>query len=593
MNPCTSSPLIALVLASAAAALPQEELQPPQISAIDRGERPDDPPGVPARPTPGAVATTVSLGPFTSVQVNVDANGANIVGDAANEPSIAVHPTDPTKMAIGWRQFATIASNFREAGVAYSQNGGVAWTFPGPLDAGVFRSDPVLTYDAQGSFYYNSLTTTPGFQVDVRKSTDGGVTWGTPVPAFGGDKTWFEIDRSGAASAGNIYQAWNIFGTCCAGVTFNRSVNGGASFQTPTAIPSSPAFGTLTVGPNGDVWVCGWNPSNLNQFLVSRSTDAKNPAVAVPSFTTTVVNLGGVLALQGGSSTPNPAGLLGQAWIAVDPTNGHVYVTCSVDPPGSDPMDLNFVRSEDDGQTWSTPLTINDDPVGSDNWQWFGTMSVAPNGRIDVAWNDTRRKGLANFSQVYYATSGDGGNTFSANVPMTPPFDSHVGFPQQNKLGDYYDMISFDNVAHLAYSATFNGEQDVYYLRICAGVPASSVVRNGSGVNPLGYSEIERAVVGRTWETNVDIASQGGTLSLVAVTLVPTSGTIFTTGQILGEVLCDNPTLLVDASTTGDHVLGVPLDCGLIGLQLCTQASVFDGAVFTLQNAIDITIGVL
>ena len=46
-------------------------------------------------------------GAFVSYQVNVDANGNNIVGDAANEPSISVDPTDGNKMAIGWRQFDT------------------------------------------------------------------------------------------------------------------------------------------------------------------------------------------------------------------------------------------------------------------------------------------------------------------------------------------------------------------------------------------------------------------------------------------------------------------------------------------------------
>ena len=47
-------------------------------------------------------------GPFTSFQVNVDANGNNIVGDAANEPSISVDPTDGNKIAIGWRQFDSL-----------------------------------------------------------------------------------------------------------------------------------------------------------------------------------------------------------------------------------------------------------------------------------------------------------------------------------------------------------------------------------------------------------------------------------------------------------------------------------------------------
>jgi len=53
---------------------------------------------------------------FTSYQVNVDANGHNILGDAANEPSIAVDPTNLSKMTIGWRQFNSVTSNFRQGG---------------------------------------------------------------------------------------------------------------------------------------------------------------------------------------------------------------------------------------------------------------------------------------------------------------------------------------------------------------------------------------------------------------------------------------------------------------------------------------------
>ncbi len=47
-------------------------------------------------------------GVFISYQVNVDANGQNILGDAANECSISVDPTNPSKMAIGWRQFNSV-----------------------------------------------------------------------------------------------------------------------------------------------------------------------------------------------------------------------------------------------------------------------------------------------------------------------------------------------------------------------------------------------------------------------------------------------------------------------------------------------------
>jgi hypothetical protein len=43
------------------------------------------------------------FGSFTSYQVNVNANGQNITGDAANEPSISVDPTNGNKMTIAWR----------------------------------------------------------------------------------------------------------------------------------------------------------------------------------------------------------------------------------------------------------------------------------------------------------------------------------------------------------------------------------------------------------------------------------------------------------------------------------------------------------
>src|SRR5436190_19345484 len=75
-------------------------------------------------------------GVFISYQVNVDANGNNIVGDAANECTISVDPTNLSRMAIGWRQFDDVTSNFRQAGYGYTTDGGLTWTFPGVLHPG-------------------------------------------------------------------------------------------------------------------------------------------------------------------------------------------------------------------------------------------------------------------------------------------------------------------------------------------------------------------------------------------------------------------------------------------------------------------------
>ena len=125
-----------------------------------------------------------------------------------------------------------------------------------------------------------------------------------------------------------------------------------------------------------------------------------------------------------------------------------------------------FARSEDGGVTWSDPVKVNDDAPGRNAWQWFGTMSVSPNGRIDVIFNDTRNSNMTNISELFYTFSTDGGDTWATNVPVSPPFDSWVGWPNQSKIGDYYDMVSDAVGASVAYAATFNGEQDVYFLRI-------------------------------------------------------------------------------------------------------------------------------
>jgi len=463
--------------------------------AIDVGhkETPVDPPAQPvvradqAR-SPRAV---VVRGSYQSVQVNVDAGQNNIVGDAANEPSIALDPTDPSNIVIGWRQFDTIASDFRQAGMAYSHDGGASWTFPGPLDPGQFRSDPVLAADSLGNFYYYSLSSVTTAQYFV--STDKGVSWSNPINSPGGDKNWQAIDLSGGGGDGHIHALWNSQFTCCApGTDYTRSTDETVSFDGPFVLPQHPKWGTNDIGPDGELYIVG---ATLNQsgHLILRSDNADD-ALATPTFALAQsINLGGTTVA---SAAPNPGGLMGQVWVAVDrsagATRGNVYVLASVNPPGSDPSDVHLIRSENNGQSWSAPLRVNSDPTNNGAYQWFGTMSVAPDGRIDVVWNDTRNGGTT-VSELFYAYSSDAGATFSAGRPVSPQFDSTIGHPQQNKIGDYYHMVSDLGGANLAYSATFNGEQDVYFVRLgdCNGNGAHDAVdlalmtsadSNGNGV---------------------------------------------------------------------------------------------------------------
>ena len=68
-----------------------------------------------------------------------------------------------------------------------------------------------------------------------------------------------------------------------------------------------------------------------------------------------------------------------------------------------------------------------------------------------MVWNDTRASNQVSMSELTYTYSTNGGETWAENVPVSPPFDSLLGWPRQD-----------------------NGEQDVYYLRIGERVDDSS-----------------------------------------------------------------------------------------------------------------------
>lgn len=554
--------------------LPPEQLDQPPSTIVDRDQLDRSP------------AAKVSAGPYISVQVNVDEFGNNIVGDAANEPSIATNPIVPGNFVIGWRQFDTISSNFRQAGWAYTLDDGQTWTFPGSLTPGVFRSDPVLAADADGNFYYQSLT--ESFLMDVFTSVDGGISWGPPVPSFGGDKNWMAIDTTAGIGRGNVYGIWQRFFGCCGSNDFTRSIDGAQSFQTPVPADFHPTFGTMAVGPAGVVYATGIDgrfTQDFTTFVVSRSNNAQNP-LATPTFNGQVVNMGGSMRISAG---PNPGGLLGQANIAIDhstgPTAGNLYVLASVNPPGTDPLDVHLISSSDGGASWSAPVRINNDPIGNGAWQWFGAHSVAPNGRIDVIWNDTRNSGQTNISELFYAYSYDAGVSWHGNIPVSPPFDSSLGYPNQNKLGDYYTLISDDSGAHVAYSATFNGEQDLYYLYAFPDC------------NDNGTSDVDDINGGFSQDNNANllpdecelilnepVPGQAGQINTISVSMATPGSQIGFIGSLLDGLTfyanCDdnfdmaNPRLLgvAVADGAGDASVDVSAPASLAGQTVFLQA---------------------
>lgn len=419
------------------------------------------------------------------VQVNLSpASGQDIMGDAGNEPTLAISPINPNSIVIGWRDFPTIQSDARKAGYAWSVDGGQTFVPGGALppppgySASAEQTDPVVAVDSLGVFTYLSEVFVPQFDMHIYQSFDGGVSWPTVVavenPVTSGDKGWLTIDRSGGLGDGHLYAGWNNFSL--GGQCFIRSVDGGQSFS--PAVRIADAGGTqwmlqYAVGPDGELYAA-WRNYVDDAIYVTKSLNANDPNV-VPTFD--VFGGGGFNGLDLKIDDSNDPGFLDinpvgfhQIYLDVDRTNGprRGWVYCLWADNRNDESDLMLARSMDGGFTWDTGIRVHDDGLGNNVYQWMPAMSVAPNGRIDVVWYDTRNDpgNTDPLSELYYTFSVDGGDSWSVDRRASDAFDTTVGWPSQDKIGDYIQGVSSNTDMNVAYAATFKGGQDIYFLRL-------------------------------------------------------------------------------------------------------------------------------
>src|SRR5437660_12173790 len=119
--------LLSLITLASASAQLAPTLKAPKNEPLETYDNPPAPP----RKMETSPRMISQFAAFTSFQANVDANGNNILGDAANECSISVDPTNLSKMTIAWRQFNSVTSNFRQAGWGVRTDSGAHWTFLG------------------------------------------------------------------------------------------------------------------------------------------------------------------------------------------------------------------------------------------------------------------------------------------------------------------------------------------------------------------------------------------------------------------------------------------------------------------------------
>jgi hypothetical protein len=141
--------------------------------------------------------------------------------------------------------------------------------------------------------------------------------------------------------------------------------------------------------------------------------------------------------------------------------------------------DVFHQASTDGGTTWSEPKSLGDDAEKDLFVQVIPNISVAPNGRVDAVWWDTRSDPGSRSNDVYYSYSNDDGRTWSKNQRITDQsVDRKVGVwganyditsPPSVLSRDEYAIFGWDDTRATAanYEIPINGEfgagiQDVY-----------------------------------------------------------------------------------------------------------------------------------
>ncbi len=190
--------------------------------------------------------------------------------------------------------------------------------------------------------------------------------------------------------------------------------------------------------------------------------------------------------------------------LAADPNNGNLYMTWygnAKTRPGPEDDNEIFVRvSRDNGATWSDRVIVNDDAASQNVQHYDPGISIAPNGRVDIAWYDFRNSPApeiqasaapfnhGGMTDVYYASSRDGGRTFGPNIRISDRLADRTIGVWSNNVHSHFNVgiASANDAVYFAWQDTRNGDrltnsEDIYFASLLYSPPVLAV-ESGSGV---------------------------------------------------------------------------------------------------------------
>ena len=380
-----------------------------------------------------------------------------------NEPSVKISRVNPYRVIAAWRDFRTgVNPPLRRVGYSLSSDGGETWSnsklLPQIIPNAALSSDPVVGVDLSGNFYIFTISInddTGNGELWVFKSTDQGETFdqvyqmANDLSAFE-DKEWATTDLNASSPyANNLYCSWTRFSSGTE-ILLVRSTDEGITWSSPVSVSDlSNVQGSFpAVGPNGELYVTWLGFNNTRQIMFDKSTDGG-------------VTFGADVVISDAINSWFPH-------MAVDLSNGqrkgYIYVTWGDERNGDDDAFLSY--SSDGGETWSSVIRVNNDPVGNGKLQYWPSVAVSELGEISIIFYDTRNTVNNNFIETYLARSTDA-LTFTNELMSTEP--SPTSIPNNDvRFGDYIGIDSYGGIVVPIWTDERAGgfDMDIYTAKI-------------------------------------------------------------------------------------------------------------------------------
>lgn len=346
----------------------------------------------------------------------------------------------------------------------------------------------------------------------VAVSTDGGKTFSEPVSVVA--ETFQAAPARGQAIG--------------AATTVPNTTTTTAKPDTLAAKPDQPAnFGgsnpSVTVDAKGNAYVA-WKSATANitptpppGIFVSKSTD-KGKTWQVQQVRPFDYANGSPFVIPDLEWTPK-GGAQGTLHMAYEGTDRPEVASYST---------IYHLSSTDGGATWTEPKAVPKDDPKLMNGKFLPNLEVAPNGRLDLTWWDTRDDPGIRANDVYYSYSTDNGKTWSADIRVSDQtIDRRFGV-----WGNNFDQNSTPSLASTNAFALFAWD-DTRFSRSDGEVKFNNPTDTegiGAGVQDIFVSAVqfETLASGTSRVAKIILA---GVIGLLAVGLVLLVAAFVTKGR--------------------------------------------------------------